>query len=186
MKASKIEKTILEKKFWAVKRQILNTPTQEVVVSIEEDEPLQLNISKEELALRIRDYIMEKFSLVLTFVDFDDDDWSLYFVVSEFDNMKNKAINHLLNETDNDSYFYIKKYNYLLVSEGGKIVGEISDVADWQILDAVKIVRCLSIRFNIVTDSYHSARSILFGNCCFLKKSDYNVYKEHLAYVGMN
>jgi len=182
MKANKIEKAILVKAENLVEMQIRNSSSKGVIIRIINEEYEQLNIKKEELALKIRDHIMTKYSSKLRFVEFDDN-WTLYFCSIEFEDMKNEAIRYLLNGNDLDSYYYIRKFNFLLVSEGGLIIGEISNVTDREIPNAVKIVRYLSIRFDKIIDDYHEAWRFVYGDRCFLNKTSYIKYKELLAYV---
>ena len=143
--------SIMARKLVDVHNQITNG-SDNINVGVNDDDSSKLKVTKDVFANIVRSEVEKFFSPYLTFERYDDN-WNVCFEITDFQIQRRTAIKKLA-ESRQGSTAYLNDYKDLIVSRGGGIIGEISDVEIDQINEAAYMVGRVNKMYSFYTASF--------------------------------
>lgn len=143
--------SIMVRKIMDVDNQIANG-SNNVIVGVSDDESSNLKVAKDVFAHIVRAEVEKFLSPYLTFERYDDN-WNVCFKITDFQKQRRTAIKKLA-ESRLYSTAYLNDYKNLIVSRGGGIIGEISDVEIDQTNEAAYMVGRFNKMYSFYTASF--------------------------------
>lgn len=133
----------------------------QILVPITDEDVSLFNLTKEQLANIVRDYILHTFPGHYTFVRFDIDK-NILFDLSEYQIITRQAIRGI-KSSDFETSVYIDEYKILLIGSYWGIDATISEVDPDQIEDAQLMVKSLDGTYGIIHTNFEGLKECYYG-----------------------